>query len=639
VTASGSRLLYMLHQASALPSADAVVACCAQCIGEIPGVLSASVTLEHSVQDARAEAAGQWLVPFGREGGHNQGVCCLQLAPDADASELLTDIGTALSLVAAELDARTQRQHLATQTAEAQAQFALLANHTTDMFVVTDADDHIEWVNPAFTTRTGYALEAIVGQSSRALLRGADTAPEAETALNNAIHERRPIDIEMTYYSRGGRPFWAEISMRPVPATEGQGTRFVTVLRDRTERRRTREALLEARDAAQAADRAKTKFVAMMSHELRTPLNAIKGFSELARDMAGGTPQLAEYLGYIISATENLTRLINNILEFARLGSGFVQLDPSAAQPREIAQSVLRELTAPAQAKGLAIEVKTPDESAPIFIDATKLRQIIQNLVGNAIKYSDSGNIKVTLSLENADQLDRTYLTIRVEDSGIGIHATDIDNIFEPFFQAESGHTRRHEGSGLGLAIVRQLVETMAGAISVQSTHGVGSTFTVRLPAARATVPQTARPNPVTYLSGTALVVDDNRLNVMLLQNMLERLGMQVRTAASGFEALGYAASTPYDIILMDLQMPEMDGFETMRRLRAGDGPNARVPLIAVSAHASALHHQQAVDSGAVAFLHKPFTRDALLDMVVQVLGGEGAPRESAEHVIASSRG
>lgn len=620
MTADGCCLLAMLHHVATLPTQDAIGEYCAKTIATLPGVVAVQLQFGQTIPHARQESDGTWLLPIQRgELGH--GLCRLRVVEGSDG--LLTDIRNALSLIAIELENRRQRQELAARTSDAMAQFALLANHTTDMFIVTDADDRIEWVNPAFTSETGYTLQEVLGRYPRDLLQGKETNAEASAALAAAIREHRAIDIEMVNYKRGGRPYWAEISVRPVPALDGRGVKFVSVQRDATERRRTRQALLEARDAAQAADTAKTKFVAMMSHELRTPLNAIKGFSELGHDMAAGNPPLQEYLGYIISAADNLTRLINNILDFARLGSGFTLLESATASPLEIARSVLRELKAVSEAKGLRLEFVPPDDGQPIVIDAGKLRQIMQNLVGNGIKYTETGYVRLTLAYEASEQAERPYLIVRVEDSGIGIAARDQAAIFEPFFQAESGHARRHEGSGLGLAIVRQLVETMAGAISMQSVPGVGSVFTVRLPVLLASRTESAEePSSLPALQGQALVVDDNRLNVMLLQNMLERLGMQVCPASSGFEALSHAATTPFNIIFMDLQMPEMDGFETMRRLRQGDGPNARTPMIAVSAHVSALHHQQAVDSGADAFLPKPFTRDALSGALAGCLDG-----------------
>ena len=388
-------------------------------------------------------------------------------------------------------------------------------------------------------------------------------------------------------------------------------------------------SLGDALDRADAASRAKSTFLANMSHELRTPLNAIIGMSQLlADDPESG--QSRGYAGAIRRAGQSLLTLIGDVLDLSQIEAGLVRLQPVALEVRPFIEEVLDMFRPGAEAKSLALRsMYATDAPARFVADPVRLRQILVNLVGNALKFTESGEIRV--EIEPGGNVDGA-LRIDVTDTGPGISASARPRIFAAFQQADGSASRAHQGSGLGLKISHDLVELMGGSIALVESSAEGSRFRIWLPPGEA-VPQNATEtaDPVVAdndsLAGLrVLVVEDNTLNATLLQLMLQRCGCDITCAASGDEGLYRMQSEPWDVVLMDCQMPLMDGYEATRRWRELESALGapRLKIVALTANAMAEDRDRCLQAGMDDYLTKPVSLDALRAMLQLHTGAGG---------------
>jgi len=411
-------------------------------------------------------------------------------------------------------------------------------------------------------------------------------------------------------------------------------TLLALALADRiTLERQEKERLGRERAVAQAATAAKSEFLARMSHEIRTPINAVTGFTDLAL-RAGDDAARLDYLRQIRSASRSLLTIINDILDMSRVEAGKLALSIQDFQLRPLLAAV-RELFAPqADDKGLELAFTVGAEVPPVLRgDPVRLEQVLVNLVANALKFTERGRVGLSVTLEAATPQEAS-LRFAVGDTGIGIGPEQRARLFEPFSQADESITRRFGGTGLGLAICKQLVELMGGQIGVSSEPGRGSTFqfTVRLGRVAA-VPQDTQPEaePVVRFPGAhVLIVEDNALNQRLAKELLAQLGASVALAANGLEAVEAAARERFDAILMDVQMPEMDGLEATRRIRAQPGGGS-IPIIAMTAHAQAGSREQCQAAGMSDFIGKPITVRGVTSVLARFLAGVGEPAAAAK--------
>ena len=376
-----------------------------------------------------------------------------------------------------------------------------------------------------------------------------------------------------------------------------------------------------ARAAAEKASRVKSEFLATMSHEIRTPMNGITGMASLLLD-AGLTDEQAEYAGAIRDSAHVLVSLINDVLDVARIESGRMTVERSPFELGRVAQDVIDLLGTLANEKGLTL-VLSMDGSMPAYFagDAGRVRQVLMNLVGNAIKFTSQGRVAVRARGDGGAG-GRWLVTLEVEDSGIGIAPGKLDAVFDQFVQADASTTRIYGGTGLGLAISRSLTRLMGGDLTVESQLGLGSVFRFQLPldalAAPLTPPPAAKPQPTParYEGRRILLAEDNPVNQRVASRLLEKLGAAVDIAGNGRQALDMALATDYDLVLMDCQMPEMDGFEATRRLRASSGPRAQVPIAAVTANAMTGDREKCLEAGMDDFLAKPIDRGKLTELL-----------------------
>lgn len=397
---------------------------------------------------------------------------------------------------------------------------------------------------------------------------------------------------------------------------------WTIVLRRKQAALKRREAQLSSVDQNTAANRARSQFLAVMSHEMRTPMNGIIGMLELLLASKLDARQ-REHASIAAESARGLLSLIDDILDVTKLEEGRLTIDPVDFALRPVIDSVLGLLRPKAEMKGLKLHLTVAPHVPPMLrADPGRLKQILFNLVGNAIKFTEQGEIALDVSVESR-RGDEIELAVAVRDTGIGIPEEAHSRLFERFTQVDAGTSRRFGGTGLGLAICRELIELMGGSITVQSEPGLGSTFafTIRAEIAAPQCAPEAAPSIPPGRPLHVLVVDDNPVNRRILTTVLDQLGCRSDVATDGATAIAAASAHRYDAILMDVQMPDMDGFATTRAVRELGGELGEVPIIALTAHAAESHRRVCLEAGMSDFLAKPVEPAALLAALARVTG------------------
>ncbi|MBS1830914.1 MAG: response regulator [Acidobacteria bacterium] len=389
---------------------------------------------------------------------------------------------------------------------------------------------------------------------------------------------------------------------------------------DYLEELRRNHALEEARLTAEEASRAKTDFLANISHELRTPMNGIIGMTHLAM----GTPltnEQREYLETVYTSSHSLLRLLNELLDFSKIEAGKVELECIGFAPRIVIEEALRNFQGVCTSKGLTLQSDcAPDVPERVYGDPGRIRQILMNLIGNSVKFTSRGGVVVALKqMRNDGRHIRLRLSVR--DTGPGIPEEKRKQIFEPFEQTDRSTTRRFGGTGLGLSICQRLAGLMKGKVWVESRVGEGSTFFCEIECAVTGLETiTAAPElgiaPAVNRPRRILVAEDNTINQRLILRLLEKRGHTVRLASNGREACEIFAQEQFDVVLMDVQMPELDGIEATARIRAKENPGRKVPIIALTAHASESSRKEFLDAGMDEFLPKPIDPTRLYSLI-----------------------
>ena len=504
--------------------------------------------------------------------------------------------------------------------------------------VITDLHANIIFVNDAFTHASGYTLQESLGKNPR-LLQSGHTPPQTYADLWATLSSGKTWRGELANKRKDGSQYLELATISPVRNPAGEVTHYVAVKEDITERcrieaeladhRQHLEQLVELRTAelriaktkADDANRAKSEFLANMSHEIRTPMNAIIGLSYLLRQTTL-LPQQVDKLNKMSGAAEHLLKIINDILDLSKIEAGKLVLAHRPFSPQDMLDSIVALVREQLQAKSLQLLLDPGDMPTQVWGDETRLRQVLLNFVGNAIKFTDSGTI--TLSAEpvfnNGMELVARFT---VSDTGIGIEPADMSRLFKTFEQLDGSTTRRYGGTGLGLAIARHLAEIMGGEVGVTSTPGQGSKFwmTAHLDLIGACEPAQSTPSQwgSESLIGRVLLVEDDPVNRELGAELLERVGLYVTTAANGQQALDQFQQGEFDIVLMDIQMPVLDGLEAtcrIRRLSRG----ATVPVVALTANVFATEQDEYRDAGMTDFLAKPVSPEALYAMLGKYL-------------------
>ncbi len=517
--------------------------------------------------------------------------------------------------------------------------------------VITNTRAQIDYVNPAFIDNTGYSRAEVLGQNPK-LLQSGRTPPETYRSLWETLTQGKSWAGEFYNRRKDGSEYLERATVTPIHDEHGKTTHYVAVKQDITEQRRMEEELLRHRDhlealvasrtielqhalnAANIASRAKGDFLATMSHEIRTPMNGVIGLL----DVLAHSPLSSEQTHLVKTMGESaaaLLRLINDILDFSKIESGKVELDIGPLSIRKLIARVADIMSPLAQRKSVQLITRIEDGvPAAVSSDALRLQQILVNLVGNAVKFSADlerpGRVEI-----RAESAGAGLIRFMVTDNGIGMAAEVFEKIFEPFAQAEFSTTRRFGGTGLGLSISSRLVNMLKGRIEVRSLPGRGTRFIVTLPLTAINAPQetvapaslapAATPSQHPSFSpapsqahdaatpqSPILLAEDNEINRLVIERQLALLGLACDMAENGQQALERWRKGRYTLLLTDLHMPEMDGYELTARIRSEEPAGRRMPIIAVTANALRGEDQRCIDAGMDDFISKPVQLDVL---------------------------
>lgn len=504
------------------------------------------------------------------------------------------------------------------------SRLAAVIEQAAESVIITDLDGNMEYVNPFFEKATGYTPAEALGQNPR-ILKSGRQSEEFYRTLWDTITSGRNWSGIMVNNRKDGSLFHEEASIFPVKDPSGQIINFAAVKRDITERVQAEAELRQAKEAAEAASRAKSEFLANISHEIRTPMNGIIGMTELALDTPL-TDEQREYLSLSKSSAESLLRIINDILDFSKIEAGKMGLESIPFSLRDCLGDTMKALAVRAHNKGLELAYDVPAHVPDALIgDPGRLRQTIANLVGNAIKFTQHGEVVLFVEAE-AETEEEAALQFAVADTGIGIPPDKQKTIFEAFTQADSSTTREYGGTGLGLTISSRLVEMMGGKMWVQSEVDIGSTFyftaRFRLQKDLETIPLAG----LDELRGLyVLVVDDNETNRRILQDMLTSWRAKPVAAPSGRLALeimsrAQEAGTPFALVITDMRMPEMDGFTLAGRIKTTPGL-ADAHVIVLSSSGLPGDAARCRELGIEAYLMKPVKQSEMLDTILTIFG------------------
>ena len=512
--------------------------------------------------------------------------------------------------------------------------------------VITDIDAKIIFVNDSFVRASGYSAAEAIGQNPR-LLQSGETSRSTYESLWPTLVKGDVWHGEFLNKRKDGSRYLELATISPVRNANSEITHYVAVKEDITERRKNEiellrhrqhlEELVELRtyelavtkEEAETANRAKSEFLANMSHEIRTPMNAIIGLNYLLMK-SQLQPEQRQKLIKVSAATEHLLQIINDILDLSKIEAGKLVLERQAFSPAQVMSSVLSMVRDQALGKGLHIEMDSDGLPNEVYGDATRLRQILLNFTSNAVKFTQSGSISLSGEVLDSDA-NEIVCRFSVTDSGVGIKPVDCARLFNAFEQLDGSTTRHFGGTGLGLAIARHLAQLMGGEVGVESTPGVGSRFwiTARLGVVNGetllapTSIETTKPGK--KLQGRVLLVEDEAINREIGEELLAAIGLQVETAEDGNVAVDCVKRAKFNLILMDVQMPELDGLEATRQIRQLSG-GAMIPIVALTANAFTSDKERCFAAGMTDFLSKPVEPDELYAVLGKYLSADTTP-------------
>jgi PAS domain S-box-containing protein len=443
--------------------------------------------------------------------------------------------------------------------------------NTTDAVAITTIEKKppyckIIYINNAYTKMTGYSLEEVAGKSP-AILQGPKTDKAELRRIGDCLKRFEPCTMEVINYKKNGEEFWSSISLSPIADKSGIYTHWIAIKRDTTEGKILEKNYINAKEKAEAASKAKSEFLANMSHEIRTPLNSVIGFSDLLlKTNLDETQQ--QYTSTVYQSANSLLDIINEILDFSKIEAGKLEIEVDKTDLLELGSHVSDVISYQAYRKNLELLLNiSPDIPRFVWIDPIRLRQILVNLMGNAVKFTSVGEIELKIDLVKTEPDNQSVIRFSVRDTGIGIMPENQEKVFEAFSQEDASTNRKYGGTGLGLAISKKLLELMGSQLQLESTPTIGSTFFFDLTVET----MQGEPEELTDIIQfkNVLIVDDNANNRLLLKKMMALKGIQCEEAETGPVALKMIAEAKkYDLVLMDFNMPEMDGIETVSIIR-----------------------------------------------------------------------
>ncbi len=491
---------------------------------------------------------------------------------------------------------------------ESEARYRTLAEQSKDVIVRADRDGVITYISPGCRA-LGYEPEELIGTKGFVLVHPDDIASfiANTNALFNSRASRMAVVREHRFRMKNGGWMWLQGNPTVLADEHGVPVEIVNVFRDISDRKAMDKKLADATREAEMAAVAKAEFLANMSHELRTPLTSIIGFSQLLAERKDLPEQAVRHVGRVVQAGQALLALVNDILDFSKLEAGQIEIRPEPCAPMTVAADALELFTPQAQQKEIALSLKS-GAAIPetLLLDEGRVRQVLLNLVGNAVKFTQAGSVTLTLDYANGK------LSARVTDTGPGIAQDKLDRLFQRFSQIDNSNGRAHGGTGLGLAICKGLIEAMGGEIFVESEEGKGSIFGFAIPAARdeKSVPVAAPISADSLADLKVLAADDNVANRNLLEAMLKPMGVALTLAENGAGAVRAARAESFDVILMDVHMPDMNGADAAAQIR-NESLNKATPIFAFTADLG-LDPKAARNAVFDGIVHKPLTLAAL---------------------------
>ncbi len=505
---------------------------------------------------------------------------------------------------------------------------SLVAENTTNGVAILDAKGKFEWVNKTFEDISGYQEAEVLGKSPLKILAGHDTSPEEIQRMMQTLSKGETYEGEVLYYSKSGRARWQVLTINPVYDDQNKLINYIAIETDIDARKKMETNLREAKEEAELAGMAKAEFLANMSHEIRTPMNAVIGMTGLLSDSELSFEQ-REYVDTIRVSGDNLLTVINDILDFSKIDSGKLELERQAFNLIDSVEDVIDMLSTKANDKNIDLLYELA-ENVPtgIFGDPTRLNQILVNLVNNAIKFTDEG--EVTIYIHAGEQVcqQQCKLEISVRDTGIGIPEERLSRLFKSFSQVDASTTRKYGGTGLGLAISKRLVNLMGGEIWVESTEGKGSTFSFSLPVERAEVPISIEVDltKIAAKKARALLVDDNINNLRVLEGLCHKWGIET-LSISDPRNLKFVLEEkiPFDLAILDMHMPHLNGIQLAKQIKA-DQHYGSLPLLMLTSLSElpSAEEKKLFD----AYVSKPFRQKQLLQNLAFILLNQTEPTE-----------
>ncbi|MDN4619948.1 ATP-binding protein [Paenibacillus sp. PsM32] len=499
------------------------------------------------------------------------------------------------------------------------------------------SDFPLVFVNSHFTELTGYTKNEAIGYNCR-FLQGVDTDPAAVKKIREALAKQESAVIEILNYTKEGTPFWNEINLDPIFDRNGECHYFVGIQFDITDRKTAEEQAKRAAELAEAANRAKSRFIANMSHEFRTPLNGIIGMTELIL-LSEIDQEQRDNMKIVQNSAETLLTLINDVLDFSKIEAEKMNLENIEYNIHELMDITIKAHRPLALEKKIDLLLHIGKRVPKIVVgDPHRLKQVLNNLIGNAIKFTSQGSVKISVEGQELIE-DKLMLHFKVKDTGIGIAEKDMPKLFKSFSQVDDSQTREFGGTGLGLVISQQIVELMGGHITVDSDVGIGTIFQFTIPMAYAhtstsegvdteyapshkSIEPPVETEEESNASGLkVLLADDDRISRLITMRMLEKLGHRAESVENGLEAVRtLEKDSGYDLVLMDIQMPVMDGLQATDEIRNSGKVNRNdIPIIALTAHAFKDDQKQIMASGMNGALSKPLPIQKLAEIIDSV--------------------
>jgi PAS domain S-box-containing protein len=500
---------------------------------------------------------------------------------------------------------------------------SLVASKTDVGVSICDKDGRVSWINDSLIKILGYELNELYGKRIGDVVKGTDTDTDILLDARKKVQNLLPYNIEQKVYIKDGTEIWLSISNTPIRDEKNNSIKQIEIIADITKKKYVEFQLVQAKEQALQLSKAKEMFLSVMSHEIRTPLNAIIGLSNILADEKK-LPEQKQTINLLKFSSDNLLALVNDILDFSKIEVGKMELENKRLNIKELIRDIAHSLAFKVKEKNIQLKYNV-SSNIPELVrgDKTRLYQILINLINNAIKFTNSGFVEIIVELIKLEE-HQIHIQFTIIDTGIGISPDKFDSIFESFTQAYSNTFRKYGGSGLGLTITKKLIELYQGDIKVESEIGKGSTFSFDIKFNNfIEVNQVNKEVQMDELlsEGKILVVDDNEINIMLASKVLIKYGFDVISAVNGFEAIKLLENRDFDLVLMDVHMPEISGYETTKKIREiNDEYFKNLPIIALTASILKDDMSEIYKCGMTDYHVKPFKAEELFKKISKYL-------------------